>query len=259
MLASPFAAMSVAVSPWIVRWSPRPRATVRLVCLAAAGGGASTFRDWPAMLPPAIEVCAIRLPGREDRIGERPLRDVMSIVTPLAQAVAGIADRPFAVYGHSLGALVGFELLRRLESMYRQPAALFIAAGALAPQVARSRPPIYALPDSALKREIVRLNGTPPDVLADSELMDMCLPTLRADFEVVDTYAYRSGPRLVAPILAVGGRDDPEVPDEALLEWRTQTMRGFVAQQLPGDHFFVISHQRALLDLVARAVERGLA
>src|SRR5260370_20858382 len=173
--------MTFESHPCLFLRAERQKSLLRLFCLPSAGGGSSAYRDWQNGFPSEIEVCPVQLPGRENRFSEPPATSMPSLVRALAAGLSPFLDRPFALFGHSLGALVAFELCQELRSM-RQPVAnhLFVSARP-APHLPDRRPPIHHLPDEALAAELRRLNGTPEDVLGDSALIELILPHLRAD------------------------------------------------------------------------------
>jgi len=161
-------------------------------------------------------------------------------------------DQPFAFFGHSMGALLGFELARHLRrECGLSPSHLFVS-GRRAPQLERARPPIYDLPQKELLRELKCLNGTPREALEHPELMELMLPLLRADFAVCDTYEYREGPLLDCSITALGGLLDADVTPQSLDGWREQTTASFSLHMLPGDHFFLQQDESQLLSIIAK-------
>lgn len=241
---------------WLVRQRPRAEAKLRLFCLPYAGGGAMIYRNWAEALPPQVEVCAVQLPGRENRLGEPPFEEMSPLVEALAAAIAPELDRPFALFGHSMGAKIGFELARHLRRASGPvPAHLFVA-GCRAPQSPRRRPGIHALPEAEFIGELGRLGGTPPEVLAHAELMRLMMPMLRADTSLCDTYSYEPCEPLNCPVTAFGGLSDADVTPADVEAWRGQTRAAFSFHLLPGDHFFINSERNILLQLLARALHR---
>ncbi|MEM7769705.1 MAG: thioesterase II family protein [Cyanobacteria bacterium P01_A01_bin.37] len=240
--------MTIASSnAWVTCPQPNPNASLRLFCFPYAGGSAFTFRSWAAQLPATIELYPIELPGRGLRIREKPLPRMLSLVQTIAPFLLPYLDKPFAFFGHSMGALVSFELARLLHKEYKcSPSHLFVS-GRRAPQVPDPDPPIHTLPNSEFLQELRRLNGTPEAVLQNDELMQLLLPTLRADFAVLETYVYTPQPLLDYPITAFGGLQDPEVCCEVLEAWRDQTRAAFSLHMFPGDHFFLHTAQSLLL------------
>jgi medium-chain acyl-[acyl-carrier-protein] hydrolase len=248
-----------AASQWFTRPKSNQQARLRLFCFPYAGGNAHAFSKWPQQLPPGVEVLAAQLPGRASRIREPPHTGLHALVEELGRAVRPYLDVPFAFFGHSMGAMIGFELARLLRREgVGAPTHLFVS-GRRAPQIPNTDALTYNLPDAELIEQLRRLNGTPPAVLEHPELMQLMLPLLRADFEVVETYRYVDEPPLDCPISAFGGLQDPEVTREQLEAWRAQTTSGFVRRMFDGDHFFLHRAEPLLLRTIARELhEQGL-
>jgi medium-chain acyl-[acyl-carrier-protein] hydrolase len=236
---------------WVVHYKPNPCAQLRLFCFPFAGGGASVFRAWPAEAIPQIEILPMQLPGRENRLLDAPLTRVSAVVETLAPILLPYLDLPFALFGHSLGGLISFELARLLRCDYgKVPVHLFVA-GCAAPQLSDPQPPIYKLPDPEFVDELRRLKGTPEGVLQQPELMQMLLPCLRADFEMGSTYRYAADEPLACPISVFGGLADPEISRADLEAWREHTRAKFVVRMLPGEHFFLLDTRAQLLQMIA--------
>lgn len=242
------------MNPWLVTFRPRPTARVRMFCLPHAGGAASFFSSWAERLSPAIEACAVQLPGRATRFSEVPFHRLEPLVAALADALLPAIDRPFALFGHSMGALVCFELARRLERTHRLvPEHLFVS-GAGAPHLPRPTPRLTDKRDPAIVESIARLDGTPTEVLASKELVDLIAPALRADFAVCETYVYRKRRALYCPITAFGGKDDPGVRGHALKAWAAETRGGLAMHQFEGGHFFLRHAAPAMLEIMQRTL-----
>lgn len=240
-----------AARRWLFCHRPRLSARVRLFCFPYAGGGASVYRTWGERLPSAVEVCPVQLPGRENRLGEKAFTRLPALVEAVAEGIAPLLDRPFAFFGHSMGALVGFELARLLRrERGLAPEHLYVAAHR-APQLPPATPPSYDLPESELVEELRRLGGTPRPVLEHPELISLVLPLLRADMAVCQTYAYAPAPPHDCPVTALGGLHDPDVTRERLNAWRSQTTAPFKLRILPGDHFFLHTAQTEILGIIA--------
>jgi medium-chain acyl-[acyl-carrier-protein] hydrolase len=185
---------------------------------------------------------------------EPPFTRLSPLIQALAQALFPLLDEPFALFGHSLGALVSFELARQLRRQYGvdvQPVRLFISADR-APQIPNRDPPVHGLPEREFLVELHRLNGTPRGVVEDEELRQIMLPLLRADFAVYETYGYSTEPPLNCPISAFGGLQDHRVSRGDLEAWRDQTNVSFSLRMFPGDHFFLNTTQPALLRLLSQ-------
>ena len=234
-----------------------PQARVRLFCFPYSGAGASIFYAWTDILPTTIEVCPIQLPGRGTRLAEPPFDRLKPLVQSVAQGLLPCLDRPFAFFGHSLGALVSFELTRYLRRhMGLSPVHLFVSAHS-APQISGRDSPIHALPESEFVEQLRCLNGMSEAVLKNAELMQLLLPILRADFSVCETYVYQVGEPLDCPISALGGLRDDHVSRESLDAWRVQTRATFTLRMFPGDHFFINTDRLLLLHTIARELSNS--
>jgi len=239
-------------NPWIACPRPNPQARLRLFCFPYSGAGASIFYPWLDYLPTAIEVCPVQLPGRETRLSEPLFTRMGPLVRAAAQALLPYLDKPFAFFGHSLGALVSFELARYLRREHGlSPVHLFVS-GHNAPQLPDRDPPIHDLPEPEFLEELRRLNGTPEEVLQHPELRELIFPILRADFEVCDTYVYEPDDPLNCPISAFGGLRDEHLSREGLEAWREQTIASFSLRMFPGDHFYLNTDRPLLLRALAR-------
>jgi medium-chain acyl-[acyl-carrier-protein] hydrolase len=235
------------ISPWVAASQPSVPARLRLFCLPYAGGGASMFHAWARSLPANVAVHPIQLPGRESRLHEPAFTRIGPLVQELAEALLPHCDLPFALFGHSMGALISFELARALREQYAlTPAHLFVSAHR-APQIPNPEPAVYLLPEQAFVEKLRRMNGTARDVLGNAELMALLLPTLRADFTICGTYIYASGPPLDCPISAFAGTQDPIASYAQVEAWREQTRQTFSLRLIPGNHFFPHSAQPLLL------------
>jgi len=241
---------------WIRRPKHNPKVRFRLFCFPYGGGGVSAYRTWPDGLPPEVEVCPIQLPGREDRLREPLYTHISPLVHNLAEVLEGFSEVPYAFFGHSVGALVAFELAKLLRRENRNgPACLFVSARR-APQISEPGPTIHNLPEDEFKNELRRFDGTPEAVLKHPELMEIFLPILRADFALLETYEYTSENRLDCPITAFGGLQDAKTTQEELAAWSKQTKGKFRLQQFPGGHFFLHDAQPQLFQTIAQDLKR---
>jgi medium-chain acyl-[acyl-carrier-protein] hydrolase len=244
-------------SRWIVRPVERPHAALRLFCFSHAGVGASAYRDWARMVPQEVELFAVQLPGRESRLREQCVTTIADAVGGVLCAFESLLDRPFALFGHSLGALLAFETARQLaHDGGPKPLHLF-ASGRRAPHLPGRHAPIVPLDRHAFIEEITRrYEGIPPQVLREPELLDLMLPALRADMTMLETYTFADRPPLSCPITAYAGSDDHEVHREELLAWRVHTRSAFDYRIFPGSHFFIQSARAALVADVAAILRR---
>jgi len=242
---------------WIKNWDARPAATLRLFCLPYAGGGASLYRDWSRDLPEHVEVRAIQPPGREERLLEQPLDRVETLVAEILPVLRPELDRPYALFGHSMGALVAFELVRALRAAGAPAPVRFFASGHRAPQIPCSVETIHELSADEFLHELNRrYDAVPPAARESAELLELFLPGLRADVAICDTYAYTPGEPLDCPITAVGGESDAIVTVEEIAAWDEQTTSGFRSVTFAGDHFFVKTARDELLRTLAHDLER---
>ena len=217
-----------------------PTAEVQLFALPYAGGGAAGYFRWRSALLPTVDVVPIQLPAREARIGEPPISELHTLVTEVADAVEPLLDRPFALLGHSMGAWLAFELARELRRRGARSPSLLIVAASPAPHRPQQGTPLHKLPDAEFVEEVSRrFDGIPPAVRANAELLQLLLPALRADLQLIETYEYADEPPLEVDILALGGTEDRAVSATALADWRRHTARGFSHRMLPGGHFFL--------------------
>jgi medium-chain acyl-[acyl-carrier-protein] hydrolase len=252
----PETAVPQSISLSLEEWVGRPPVLARgkpvasLLCFPFAGGGASLFRDWQKSFPDTVQVIPVQLPGRESRFLERPFTNLRALVETLASVLKSLLEPPFALFGHSMGAYIAFELARELRRQAQpSPIRLFVS-GCRAPQVPDPDPPLYQLSQRDFLGALDRLNGVPEEVLGNAEFMELMTPMLRADFELCDTYVYQPGPPLGCPISAFAGSEDGKVRPEHVTLWRNQTAAGFTERVLPGDHFFLTRCKAELLGAI---------
>lgn len=252
--------MAAPASPsWVKAFEPRPLARLRLFCFPYAGGGASVFRAWGSGLPSAVEVSALQLPGRESRWRDPAFRRLAPLADDITRALGPHLDRPCAFFGHSMGAALAFEVARRLVRAGGPTPVHLLVSGRCAPRVIDDEPPIFGLPREEFIAELRQYAGTPEEVLANDELMDLVEPLLRADFELIETYTYEpDGLQLALPLTAFTGREDVDVPLAKVLPWAAETRGAFRSHVLPGGHFFLNEHRAELLALVGRELAAHL-
>lgn len=234
--------------------APVPPRRLRLFAFAHAGRGASLFVPWRAVLPAWIEMVAVQLPGREGRINEPAFTRLDDAVAALLPEILPLLDQTYAFFGHSMGALLGYELARALRRR-GAPAPIALAlSGRRAPTVPNPDPPLHGLSDADFVETMrTRYDGIPQIVLEQPDLMRLLLPTLRRDIEAIETHAWRPEPPLAMPFLLYGGVDDCQAPHESLAAWRPLTTAEAPLQQFPGGHFYLQAQQAALLqDLTGR-------
>jgi medium-chain acyl-[acyl-carrier-protein] hydrolase len=244
--------MTKRTDAWFQTGPACEQAGLNLFCFPYAGGAALVFKKWWDFFSPAVQVIPVELPGRGARLQEPPFVSLPALINELEDAIQPLLDSPFVLFGHSMGAIIAFELGRSLRRKYgREPQALFVA-GRRAPQAPDDEPITYNLPKDKFIEELIKLDGTPREVIEHAELMELMLPLLRADFQMIQTYEYLAETPLSCPITVFGGLQDIETPREKLLPWKELTCSRFALHMLSGDHFFIRSSQSHLLRLIAR-------
>jgi medium-chain acyl-[acyl-carrier-protein] hydrolase len=243
---------TVSAERWLAYREANPRARLRMFCFPYAGGGASAYRGWGASLPQEIEVCPVQLPGREGRLREQPFTRPEELIQAVTDALIPWFDLPFVFFGHSMGAMIGFELSRELRRRGQTlPLHLFVS-GRRAPQLPTRDEPIHDLPEPEFIERLRELNGTPEEVLQHAELMKLLTPLLRADFAVNETYSYLEEAPLDLGISAFGGLADLDVKRDDVEAWSIQTRGRFRMRMMPGDHFFLHPQKDLIIESVAR-------
>ncbi len=240
-------------SSWIIYPRPRPQARTRLFCFPYAGGGASAFRDWPEALPAEIELCLVQLPGREERLQEDAFTNLSSLADALLPALQPHLDKPFAFFGHSMGAMIAFEVARQLHKQHGPEPMHMLISSRSAPQIANPGTSLRFLPPLEFMETLQRLYGAVPDVIRqNAELQDVFLPILRADVTLLETHTYVPGEPLQCPISVFGGAQDQSITHDALAAWCEQTCASFTQHMFPGDHFYIHHARSALTSVIAR-------
>ena len=242
------------LEPWLAYYRPNPQARLRLFCFPYAGGSASIFRTWANDLPGDIEVCPIQLPGRERRLRETPYKRMTALVTALSDALPPMLDKPFAFFGHSMGALISFELTRELRRRtLPQPVHIFVS-GARPPHIPDPEPHVHHLPEKEFIQALRAFDGTPEQVLQHEELMQILLPCLRADFEICETNVSQPEEPLAIPMTVFGGWQDKKIGSNELEAWRDLTSSSCVIHMFAGDHFFLHNQRQQLLQIVSNSL-----
>lgn len=239
--------MTSIISRWFGAMQRNPAAPIRLFSFHYAGGSAAIFRSWRQLLPNWVELWPVQFPGRGQRISERPETSIERLVGSMLPDLLPIfKERPFCLFGHSMGATVAFELARKLFCEHGSGPCILFVSGRRAPNLSRRKHSAYKLSDPDFVDELRRLNGTPREVLDSPELMQLLLPVIKADFEAIETYRYMPGEPLACPIVAFAGLHDGEVRMEEMEPWRSFTSADFSLQTFEGDHFFIHSHEALL-------------
>ncbi len=238
---------------WLTCPQPRPQAVHRLICFPHAGGGAALFYPFAALLPPSIEMLAVQLPGREARLSEPPFRRMDPLVDALLDATRNQVRATFSFFGHSMGALVAFELTRAMRRNGLALPQTVVVSGRRAPTIPQLEDPLHVLPDAAFVDALVRRYDAIPAVIRNEpELLAMFVPVLKADFATFETHVHRDEPRLECGLAMYGGRDDPQTAQMG--GWVDLFEGPSMTRAFDGGHFYLTEHRRALATALAEDI-----
>lgn len=249
---------STSTNLWVSPNYLKGRGDVKLFCFPYAGGGTAIFREWPKLLPPSVDACPVNLPGRGIRIMQPPFTNMVQLVEAATAGLLSYLDRPFAFFGHSMGAILAFEVARNLrKSGYPQPFHLFVS-GRQAPHLPGRGYNTYDLPDAEFIDELRQLNGAQEEILNNPELLELVLPVLRADMQAIQTYAHLPEPPFNYPVTAYGGMKDRYVDREEVEAWKEYTQAAFSYRIFPGDHFFIDQYPLLVLDSMSLTLSKAV-
>jgi medium-chain acyl-[acyl-carrier-protein] hydrolase len=245
-----------AADSWFVEWDPPKTARALLVCLPHAGSGAHQFRTWQELIGPEVAVLAVQLPGRENRWRQPPVTDAEEVVGQLAPSLSARLDLPYVVFGHSMGALLGYELARTLGSRHGQWPARFVASACRAPHRQGEDAPSAELSDEQLVAELIRHGALPEYVARDERLVRLVVRPLRGDLAICDTYVHTAGEPLPCPLSAWRGRDDMGVTHQHIQEWSGYSTAGTTVRTFQGGHQYHMANAQHVVDGLRRLMTR---
>ncbi|MGW1807667.1 thioesterase II family protein [Streptomyces sp. NPDC002078] len=244
-------------SRWIRRFHPAAESGVRLVCLPHAGGSAPFYFPMSRALSPEVDVVSVQYPGRQDRRMDPAVEDIGEYADAIAAELKPWLDRPVALFGHSMGAVLAFEVTRRLErDLGLVPLAVF-ASGRRAPSRYRDEN-VHRRDDDGIVEEMRLLSGTDAQILGDEEILRMVLPAIRSDYTAIENYRAAPGLTVSAPITVLTGDNDPRTSLEEAEAWRGHTTGAFDLRVFSGGHFFLANHQEEILKIVSETLSTSL-
>lgn len=239
---------SAASEIQIRRFAAEPAADMMLYCFPFAGGSASFYHPWTSLMPDGVVVRALHLPGRPESMDSPSFTSLPAMAGAAAAAISSDAgDTPFVLFGHSMGALVAFETTCELERSRRRMPRLLAVSGSSAPHVRSETPALHLLPDGEFTAAVGRLGGMPQQIVANTEIMELVLPALRSDFQMLHRYRFLQRPLLETPVSVFGGTEDPAAPQAALGAWAELTRAAAKVSTYPGGHFFLSAHMAEML------------
>jgi pyochelin biosynthetic protein PchC len=237
---------------WIRRFHPAPQSDIRLVCFPHVGGSASFFFPISHALSPAIDVLAVQYPARQDRLREKGVDNLAELAELCVAALCCWKDRPLALFGHSMGATLAFEVARRLERAGQQPAHLFVS-GRRAPHMLRDEQ-VHLRDDAGLVADLMTYGGMNVALLNEEDILQMILPALRSDYKAIETYVHQPGPKLNCPVHVLIGDSDPRVTVEEAQGWAQHTSDLFDLRVFPGGHFYLSDRVPEIAEVISRCL-----
>lgn len=233
---------------WVRRYHPAPDASTRLVCFPHAGGSASFYFPVSAALNGVADVAALQYPGRQDRHTEKGIDSIAELADRAHEALRPCSDRPLVFFGHSMGAVLAFEVALRFERDGQGPVHVF-ASGRRAPSTYRPED-VHLRDDDGIIAEMRKLSGTDPRVLGNDEVLRMVLPAIRSDYTAIEKYRADPGATIAAPITVLTGDADPRTTLDEARAWEQHTTGGFDLKVFPGGHFYLTEHATEVIEVI---------
>lgn len=241
---------------WVLRLNcPSGEPRLRLVCIPYAGGGPDLFRSWAGRVGEHVELIAVRLPGHGSRTAEKPYRCWPPLVDDTFRELEPYLREPHALYGHSFGGRLAYELAKRAAHEHRGRTRRLFVSGCRSPNAPQARPYMHRLPDAGFREALREMGGTPPEVLGNGMLMRMMLPVIRGEIRLAELWGEETGNPLPVPITALYGRHDRIDDLASTRDWTEFTRARCEVIEMPGGHFFLQSHRKSLLDVIAARLE----
>lgn len=245
-------------NPWFVKVNADVDAPVRIICLPSSGGGANMYRNWEGNLD-NVEIYSVQLPGRERRLSEAPIDNIDALVEALVPEVEKLNDKPLLIFGHSMGALIAYELCCALQRKgSKMPKAVFVSAFRTPERINRNKK-LHPLAFDDFIEELKKYGGTPEEILNHRETMELFVPTIRADFKIHETYVFPNHPQLTIPIISFSGTRDHVVPGSHMIGWNNHTSAEYAHHTIEGGHFFIHDNQARVLMVIQDKVNECMA
>ncbi|MEV6000307.1 alpha/beta fold hydrolase [Streptomyces griseomycini] len=240
--------------------SPAPvgRQELNLYCLPYAGCSARVFDSWKVYAPEFLNVIPVELPGRGSRCTDSPVSDLPELLDDLSSAIDVDSRVPYGIFGHSFGAIIAYELGRRMiADGFPGPSALVVSA-CRPPHLATPEVPVFDRPDRDFRQRLRELRGTPPELLENDELMELYIPVIRADYSIIDNYRSAGPVDIGCPIVALYGSADDDADGAVVEQWGAYTRSSFEKYEIPGDHFFLHSAEQEIVSRIASEISLGI-
>lgn len=243
---------------WISCPKSLPQPKLRLICFPPAGSGTIIYQKWATQLPPDVEMWSIRLPGRETRLRDPLFYSLPPLIESIANTLAPHLEQPYLLFGHSLGSLISFELSRHLNHLGKPLPQQLLLSGHRAPHRPPLNPPIHQANDELFLARIKAMGGTPDAFFEMTDLVELMLPTLRADFTIWENYQYQEDSPLDIPITVFGSDEDRDAAEADFFAWEQHTSSEFVAHMFHGNHFYFQDDPQPLIALMNNSLEQYL-
>lgn len=237
---------------WLPKTHSEGQNRTQVFCFPHAGGGSAIYHRWEKLLPRHLGVVPIKLPGRESRFNETSHDNIETLIAAMAPEIVDAMHEPFALYGHSMGGLIAYELAQHLRKQYaKSPRALFVSASR-SPDRFKENQTLHRLPDEEMIRSLVRDFGRGGEVsAAELDMMRMMSDTIRADLKLLETYEHATQDPLPCPIIGIAATEDHKVTVSDVNGWRAFTTERFTMRTMPGHHFFLREQEKAITELIA--------
>ncbi len=242
----------VAVNQWLPSQFTHESGATRLLCFPHAGGGSAIYHRWEQQLPPHLTLLPVKLPGREGRLREPAHTSIAALLTAMTPSIASSITEPYALFGHSMGGLIAYELARKLQNEHNKTPKLLFVSACRSPDRFQQTQSLHRLPTEEMIESLIRdFNENGESTPAEREMMRAMADTLRADLQLLETYRHQGPAQLDCPIIGLAGSEDHKVTASDVNGWRSFTRAAFSLRTIPGHHFFLRQQEQSILQLIA--------